>query len=63
MTSIVPGGFDAYVRLLHPIGAWQDAESIRVRWSEVAAWSGRPLERDSQFHAIAVSQDGAEQPP
>jgi hypothetical protein len=29
----------------------------------VAAWSGRALDRDSQFHAIAVSQDGSEQPP
>jgi hypothetical protein len=63
VASIVPGGFDAYVRLLHPIGAWKDAESIAVRWSEVAAWSGRALDRDSQFHAIAVSRDGSEQPP
>jgi hypothetical protein len=63
VTSVVPGGFDAYVRLLHPIGTRKDAESIRVRWSEVAAWSGQALDRDSQFHAIAVSRDGSEQPP
>jgi hypothetical protein len=63
VASIVPRGFEAYVRLLHPIGAWKDAESIAVRWSEVAAWSGRALDRDSQFHAIAVSRDGSEQPP
>jgi hypothetical protein len=62
VTSIVPGGFDAYVRLLHPIGAGKDTES-RGRWSDVAAWSGQALDRDSQFHAIAVSQDGSEQPP
>ena len=63
VASIVPGGFDAYVRLLHPIGAGTNPEGIRVRWSEVAAWSGWPLDRDSQFHAIAVSRDGSEQPP
>jgi len=63
VASIVPGGFDAYVRLLHPIGAGTNSEGIRVRWSEVAAWSGWPLDRDSQFHAIAVSRDGSERPP
>ena len=63
VASIVPGGFDAYVRLLHPIGARTNPDGIRVRWAEVAAWSGRALDRDSQFHAIAVSRDESEQPP
>lgn len=63
VASIVPGGFGAYVRLLHPIGAAANADGVRFRWSEVAAWSGRPLDGDSQFHAIAVSPDGSEQPP
>jgi hypothetical protein len=63
VASIVPGDFDAYVRLLHPIGTGPNARSIPVRWSEVAAWSGRTLDRDSQFHAIAVSLDEAEQLP
>lgn len=62
VASIVPGGFDAYVRLLHPIGAGTNLEGTRVRWSEVAAWSGWPLDPDSQFHAIAVSRDGSERP-
>jgi hypothetical protein len=62
VASIVPGGFEAYVRLLHPIEAGPDAESIPVRWSEVAAWNGRALDRDSQFHAIAVSREESEQP-
>ena len=63
VASIVPGGFDAYVRLLHPIGARANPGGIKVRWSEVAAWSGRALDRDSQFHAIAVPRDGSEEPP
>jgi hypothetical protein len=63
VASIVPGGFDAYVRLLHPIGARANPDGVRVRWAEVAAWSGRALECDSQFHAIAVSRDESEQPP
>jgi hypothetical protein len=63
VASIVPGGFDAYVRLLHPIGAGTNPDGIRLRWSEVATWSGQTLHRDSQFHAIAVSPDESEQPP
>lgn len=63
VASIVPGGFDAYVRLLHPIGTDPNAHGIPVRWSEVAAWSGRTLDRDSQFHAIAVSLDESDQLP
>jgi hypothetical protein len=61
VASIVPGGFDAYIRLLHPIGAGTNAGG--VRWSEVAAWSGRPLDSDSQFHSIAVSRDESEEQP
>ncbi|HEX4216810.1 MAG TPA: hypothetical protein VHZ02_00450, partial [Acidimicrobiales bacterium] len=63
IASIVPDGFDAYSRLLHPITLGTQAEGITVRWSEVAEWSGRGLERDSQFHAIAVSGQASEEPP
>lgn len=63
VSSIVPGGFDAFARLLHPLRGGPLGSGIVVRWSEVAAWSGRPLDRDSQFHAIALSRDGSEQLP
>ena len=52
VTSIVPAGFEAYARVLHPV---QDTDGERVvRWAEVAAWSGMPLRQDAQFHSIAL---------
>ncbi len=53
VTSVVPGGFGAYARVLHP--AEEPSWGTRlVRWAEVAAWSGMPLDRDAQFHTIAL---------
>jgi hypothetical protein len=53
-SSVVPAGFEAYARLLHPaLGFPEDGPG--ARWAEVAAWSGLPLERDTQFHDLALS--------
>jgi hypothetical protein len=42
VTSIVPHGFDAYCRILHPV--YKPAEGERlVRWRDVAQWSGIDL--------------------
>jgi hypothetical protein len=54
VTSVVPGGFAAYARLLHPAGAARHGHGRTVRWAEVAAWSGTRLAPDSQFHDIAL---------
>jgi len=56
VTSVVPGGFEAYARVLHPAEepSWGDR---LVRWAEVAAWSGMPLRRDAQFHTVALPPD------
>ncbi|MBO0770405.1 MAG: hypothetical protein J2P35_02995 [Actinobacteria bacterium] len=54
VTSVVPGGFDAYARVLHPAEEPEREGARPVRWSEVAAWSGMPLRRDAQFHSIAL---------
>jgi len=52
-TIVVPAGFEAYARVLHP--AETDGSGDRlVRWADVAAWSGMPLRRDAQFHSIAL---------
>lgn len=56
VTSVVPAGFAAYARLLHPAGTSRDGHSRAVRWAEVAAWSGTPLEPDTQFHDIALPE-------
>lgn len=57
VTSVVPGGFPGYARVLHPAeepGPWGGR---LVRWAEVAAWSGRPLRDDAQFHSVSLPPD------
>jgi hypothetical protein len=56
VTSMVPGGFAGYARLLHPAEEPRWGSRL-VRWAEVAAWSGRPLRDDAQFHSIALPPD------
>jgi hypothetical protein len=53
VSSVVPGGFEAYARVLHPAEEPGPGDRL-VRWAEVAAWSGLPLRPDSQFHSIAL---------
>jgi hypothetical protein len=50
VAAVVPDGFPAYVRILHPA---QGNDGRPVRWAEVAAWSGRTMHRMVQFHAIS----------
>ncbi|WP_421844163.1 hypothetical protein [Mycobacterium sp.] len=53
--SVIPGGFAAYARLLHPV--WRctpNQNEHLVRWREVAAWSGTALQRTTQFPDIAL---------
>jgi hypothetical protein len=47
VTSVVPGGFEAYARVLHPAGEPLHGGRL-VRWAEVAAWSGLSLRPGSQ---------------
>jgi hypothetical protein len=52
--SVVPSGFPAYARIFHPASISRDWKEEEVRWSEVAAWSGRTVHREMQFHTIAT---------
>jgi hypothetical protein len=54
VTSVVPGGFAAYARVLHPAEEPGWGDDRLVRWAEVAAWSGTPLRPDAQFHTVAL---------
>jgi hypothetical protein len=54
VASVVPGGFEAYARVLHPSDEPLHGGDRVVRWAEVAAWSGLPLRPGSQFHSIAL---------
>jgi hypothetical protein len=52
--SVIPSGFAAYARIFHPAWASRDWNPEEVRWSEVAAWAGRQVHPEMQFHAIAA---------
>ena len=51
VTSIVPGGFEAYVRSFHPARAAEAKDD--VTWQEVADWSGGTFHPLAQFDAMA----------
>jgi hypothetical protein len=53
--ALVPHGFEAYARVLHP--AWAD-DDHPVTWAEVAAWSGRVVHPRVQFQALAAPAPG-----
>jgi hypothetical protein len=49
--AVVPTGFAAYARILHPAST----REREVRWAEVATWSGRVMHPEVQFHALVPS--------
>jgi hypothetical protein len=61
ITIVIPDGFEAYARVLHPVDTPENGGSL-VRWADVAAWSGRPLRADAQFHSIALPPDDPGRP-
>lgn len=54
ITSVVPGGFKAYARILHPVKTEPSGIEPVVRWADVARWSGMEMTRDVQFYEIAI---------
>jgi hypothetical protein len=54
VASVIPPGFQAYARVLHPAHYVMAKGTRAVRWREIADWSGVPLHPDSQFHSIAL---------
>ena len=62
ITIVVPAGFEAYARVLHPAETPGDGGRL-VRWADVAAWSGMPLRADAQFHSIALPPAAPGGPP
>lgn len=50
VTSVVPDGFPAYVRILHPARSRRNAP---IRWAQIAGWSGRVMHRLAEFHRIS----------
>jgi hypothetical protein len=62
ITIVVPAGFEAYARVLHPAETTDNGGRL-VRWADVAAWSGMPLRNDAQFHSIALPPTVPSGPP
>ena len=62
ITIVVPAGFEAYARVLHPVQTTGSGDRL-VRWADVAAWSGMPLRPDAQFHSIALPPLAPDGPP
>lgn len=56
VTSVVPSGFEAYARILHPVEDPSPGGRRLVRWRDVAAWSGRPLTPHSPFYSVALPE-------
>ena len=57
LRSLLPEGFAAYARILHPAYLNRDEERP-VRWSTVAEWTGRTVHPLMQFERIAgLSED------
>ena len=48
--SVIPNVFEEYARVFHP--AEDDEGHGTVRWSEVAAWSGRSVHTEMQWESI-----------
>lgn len=55
LTAIVPSGFDAYARILHPVLTNDDAVTT---WSAVAAETGKVAHAQMQWHVIATLPSG-----
>jgi hypothetical protein len=62
ITIVVPAGFEAYARVLHPVETPENGNRL-VRWADVAAWSAMPLRKDVQFHSIALPPTAPSGPP
>ena len=57
LRSLLPDGFPAYARILHPAYLGNSADQP-VRWSTVASWTGRTVHPLMQFERIAgLSED------
>jgi hypothetical protein len=54
--AVLPPGFAAYARIFHP-AHYFGRQDTDVRWSEVAALTGKTVHPEMQFHAVAPPSD------
>jgi len=55
VSAIIPSGFEAYVRILHPVQEPRDGVSL-VRWADVSRWSGVQVHPRVQWHDVALPE-------
>lgn len=55
VTSIIPAGFEAYARVLHPAQLPEELYQL-VRWRDVSRWSGIAMDERVQWHEIALPE-------
>jgi hypothetical protein len=55
VASIVPAGFDAYARILHPVEMSLHGDRL-VRWRDVADWGDQKLTAHSQWVEVAIPE-------
>ncbi len=53
--SVIPPGFERYVRILHPATRRGDGRRS-LRWNEVARWGGGIIGPSTQFLSLALNQ-------
>jgi hypothetical protein len=62
ITSWVPGGFETYAKILHPVPVGRGG-SETLRWAEVSRWSQVPLHPAIQWHEVALPEIVPSLPP
>jgi hypothetical protein len=50
--SMIPEGFDAYLRVLHPAGKREGSEWLPVTWREIATANGKEFHPEMQFEFL-----------
>jgi hypothetical protein len=55
ITAVVPKGYAAYARLLHP--AYRGSEDRELTWAQVAKLTGRSPHAQMQWHAVSRFRD------
>lgn len=61
--SLVPDGFEAYARILHPATRDDGDSETTVRWAEVAAANGRTVHGEMQWsHVSGVAENAGSVP-
>lgn len=51
--SVIPSGFEAYVRLFHPAVRFEAGEEVAVSWGQVAEANGRVVHAEMQWANIS----------